>query len=185
MTNYINEEFTLLYAHTFYDNFVNSQHTRLYNLNDTFSYNEIYYFTQDSIVKLSSMLYDLGNNGKMNLIAPLRYQGVYNSGNAFLTIFQMEGPLGTGGSSTSIPLAFSMKQNYPNPFNSQTTIGYEIRKPGNYTLEIFDMNGKLITKLFNGFRSSGLYNEVYEANLISSGVYLYRLSGEGFSTIKN
>ncbi|MBI5326285.1 MAG: T9SS type A sorting domain-containing protein [Ignavibacteriae bacterium] len=42
---------------------------------------------------------------------------------------------------------FSVKGNYPNPFNEQTNIEFEIQKPGNVYIIIYDNNGVQIQKL--------------------------------------
>jgi len=66
--------------------------------------------------------------------------------------------------------------NYPNPFNSSTIIRYMLPQPGHVTLEIFDMHGEKICKLFDSFQASG--GHIIEWNVgsnnsdkITSGIY--------------
>jgi hypothetical protein len=67
-------------------------------------------------------------------------------------------------------------QNNPNPFIENTTIGFEISKPGTVVLEVYDMNGRLI---YNDSRyfSEGSNKFVLNGNLINtSGVLSYTIS---------
>ena len=65
---------------------------------------------------------------------------------------------------------------YPNPFNSIVKIEFSTSKSTSLIVNIFDVNGKLINRLFDGFMGKGLYsldwngktNKGYEC---SSGIY--------------
>jgi hypothetical protein len=43
------------------------------------------------------------------------------------------------------------------------------------TLRIYDILGKEITTLVNGKQSSGVYEVVFDASQLASGIYVYRL----------
>lgn len=63
--------------------------------------------------------------------------------------------------------------NYPNPFNPSTSLQFDLADAGNVTLQIYDVNGKLIhTALNNDHRSAG--NHVVNVDMSSqpSGVYV-------------
>jgi endoglucanase len=67
-------------------------------------------------------------------------------------------------------------ENYPNPFNSSTIIRYSLPQPGHVTLEIFNMFGEKICKLFNSFQDSGSHIIEWNAgsnnsDKITSGIY--------------
>ena len=81
--------------------------------------------------------------------------------------------------SSEIPERFSLYQNYPNPFNSQTTIKFDIKEKGNYSLVIYDCLGRKRDELFNEYLNAGSYSINYEGNELQSGVYFYRLSADG------
>ncbi len=66
--------------------------------------------------------------------------------------------------------------NYPNPFNSVTTISYTLTKPGNVSLSIYDVKGRLVETLVEGNRIQDSYQETWDASNIASGIYFYRLS---------
>ncbi|MAZ61218.1 MAG: hypothetical protein CMG50_03460 [Candidatus Marinimicrobia bacterium] len=78
------------------------------------------------------------------------------------------------------PQEFLLKQNFPNPFNPITNIEISLSSSENIKLIIFDINGKEIKKLADGFYKSGSYNFSWnsqDANgfQVSSGVYIYQL----------
>lgn len=73
------------------------------------------------------------------------------------------------------PQDFVLKQNYPNPFNPITVIGYSLPASDKVDLSIFDMNGRKVTTLVRGLRSSGYHEINWDASTCSSGLYTYRL----------
>jgi len=86
--------------------------------------------------------------------------------------------------SATLPEKFELYQNYPNPFNSQTEIKFDLVKNGQYKIEIFDMLGKSVDILFNGFKNAGSYNLNYDASHLSSGIYFYSLNSSEINIIK-
>ncbi|MEX0779978.1 MAG: T9SS type A sorting domain-containing protein [Balneolales bacterium] len=75
--------------------------------------------------------------------------------------------------------SFSLDQNYPNPFNPVTQISYDISEPGEVRLEIYSVLGDRITTLVNQQQGAGSYVVSFNAEQISSGVYMYRLQHNG------
>ena len=74
-----------------------------------------------------------------------------------------------------MPGKFELSQNYPNPFNPDTRIEFQLPKDGNMNLSVYDINGKLVTTIYNGFRSSGFYTVNFNASNLASGVYYYKI----------
>ena len=70
---------------------------------------------------------------------------------------------------------FVLKQNYPNPFNSSTTISYALSFRSYVNLNIYDINGKLVTSLVNEIQKSGEYKINLNCSDLSSGIYIYRI----------
>ncbi len=74
----------------------------------------------------------------------------------------------------SRPDHYSFVDNYPNPFNPQTTIEYQLSKPSEATLSVYNLMGEKVATMVNKagesqFKfDSGLYN-------MTSGVYIYRV----------
>jgi len=81
------------------------------------------------------------------------------------------------------PFSFYLSQNYPNPFNPNTTINFSIPNTSNVKLIIYDALGKEIEKLIDKEYGSGNYSVNWDASNLGSGVYFYKLSAAGFSTI--
>lgn len=79
------------------------------------------------------------------------------------------------------PAAFQLMQNYPNPFNPSTTIKFAVPAAGSYTLKIYDVLGKEVAVLINGELKEGNYNVSFNAENLSTGMYLYHLQGNGYS----
>jgi len=80
-----------------------------------------------------------------------------------------------------------LNQNYPNPFNPETTIKYTLPSAGNVSLKVFDVLGREVATLVNGFQNAGTHHSTLSAlhyNL-SSGIYFYRLQcGSDYSVRK-
>lgn len=79
----------------------------------------------------------------------------------------------------------NLYQNHPNPFNPQTTISFFLPKSGKTELKIYNIKGELIETLVNEVQQTGYHSMVWNAENVSSGIYLYRItSGEYESTKK-
>lgn len=64
----------------------------------------------------------------------------------------------------------------PNPFNSNTVISFSSARQGVVSLTLHDMNGKLITTLFNGvIEKSVLHQAKINAGNLPAGIYVCRL----------
>jgi len=84
-----------------------------------------------------------------------------------------------------LPKVTELHQNYPNPFNAETNIGYNLAEAANVTLNIYDISGRLVVALFEGYQESGEHVANWDASQVSSGVYFYRLqAGDFVSTRK-
>ena len=82
------------------------------------------------------------------------------------------------------PLEFTLKQNYPNPFNPETVIRFTLPESGQTTLQVYDITGRQVATLVDGHLDRGVHRVRFDANAaggITSGVYLYRLTGPGGS----
>ncbi len=75
----------------------------------------------------------------------------------------------------NIPVSFNLLQNYPNPFNPSTTIAFDIAKGDKVMLAVYDVLGRRVETLVNGYKSPGRYRVTFDASRLVSGVYFYRL----------
>jgi photosystem II stability/assembly factor-like uncharacterized protein len=76
----------------------------------------------------------------------------------------------------NVPETFSLGANYPNPFNPATKIPFSITNEAYVSLEIFDLTGRSLGKIFDGKAGSGEHTVYWNAEGLATGVYFYRLS---------
>jgi len=79
---------------------------------------------------------------------------------------------------------FILYQNYPNPFNPLTTIKYDLPKPADVRIEVFNITGQKIRTLLNRKMAAGSHQVEFNAYNLSSGVYYYRIEAGEFQDVK-
>jgi len=79
---------------------------------------------------------------------------------------------------------FNLYQNFPNPFNPVTKIKFDIpvgTRHGVFVqIKVYDLLGREVTMLVNGFKQAGRYEIEWPAPTgnamnYASGVYIYRI----------
>jgi hypothetical protein len=80
-----------------------------------------------------------------------------------------------------LPATTGLEQNYPNPFNGTTQISFRIASAGYATLKVYDVLGREVADLYEGRCQPGVYAAAFNASDLASGVYLCRLTVDGFS----
>jgi hypothetical protein len=80
-----------------------------------------------------------------------------------------------------IPSEYKLDQNYPNPFNPSTTIRYSLPEGSDVKLAVYDVSGKEVKVLSEGFKSAGNYSINFSAAGLSSGIYYYRIITNAFT----
>lgn len=92
--------------------------------------------------------------------------------------------LGTVSATPSVSSAaiteYALSQNYPNPFNPTTSIAVDLVETGNVTLKVYNLVGQEVASLMSGPMTAGRHIVNFDAAKLSSGIYLYRLSVNGF-----
>ena len=78
------------------------------------------------------------------------------------------------------PAQFSLHQNYPNPFNPVTRIQYFLPVSTDVSLRVYDILGREVGILVDGFVEAEVHETVLNGKELSSGVYFYRLEARGF-----
>jgi len=86
----------------------------------------------------------------------------------------------------SAPVKFSLAQNYPNPFNPTTMIRFTVPIAGNVSLKVYDALGNEVATLVNENKEPGSYDAEFNIKneVVSSGIYFYKLETEGFNETK-
>ena len=74
------------------------------------------------------------------------------------------------------PQNFGIHQIYPNPFNPITTIRYGLNQNANIQVLIYDIKGRVITTLIDGFQTAGYHSVIWDASKFSSGIYFLNMS---------
>jgi hypothetical protein len=100
--------------------------------------------------------------------------GFYN-----LTILDATEALSVSLPYASKPTIFLLFPANPNPFNSTTTITYGLRLPAPTRLTLFDLSGREVMMLLDGYRQTGFHSVNLSADNLSSGLYLLRLEASG------
>jgi len=84
---------------------------------------------------------------------------------------------------------FTLNQNYPNPFNPSTVISYSVPAENQVTIKLYDISGKEIANLFNGFVGAGSHSFNFDIKSLrldlASGTYVVKVQyGEIMKSIK-
>lgn len=67
----------------------------------------------------------------------------------------------------------------PNPFANATTLTYTLPEASHVRLEVFDLLGRSIATLADGFQASGTHTAAFDGSLHASGLYVYSLTTDG------
>lgn len=65
---------------------------------------------------------------------------------------------------------------FPNPANNSATFGYSLPESGTISLQLFDMQGRLIKTIFNGEQQQGIHTSEHDLTGIAQGLYVYTLT---------
>ncbi len=86
------------------------------------------------------------------------------------------------GQASLHPAKHELGQNYPNPFNPTTEISYAVAGASNVKLVVYNLIGQEMATLVDEKKSAGSYRITFEASGLASGVYIYRLTTDGFTS---
>ncbi len=74
---------------------------------------------------------------------------------------------------------------YPNPFNPTTVLDYQLPVAGHVDLAVYDVSGRRVAELVNGWRDAGSQKVIFDGSGLPSGIYIYRFTtGESTSSGK-
>jgi hypothetical protein len=83
-----------------------------------------------------------------------------------------------------VPTSYTLEQNYPNPFNPATTINFSLPQSGRVRLEIFDLQGRMVSLLLDASKEAGKHQITFDASRLVSGMYFYRLQAGDYTCVK-
>ena len=110
-------------------------------------------------------------------------------------IFQSRSQIKIAGDVEGAPKFYQLSQNYPNPFMLGgarfrfTKIGYTIPERAHVRLEVFNSLGQLVKILVDGEKSKGFHSVAWDGKnengeLVSGGIYFYRMKSNSFHSMK-
>jgi len=91
--------------------------------------------------------------------------------------------IGSGVSSINSDY-YKLYQNFPNPFNPVTKLSYKIDVKGHVTLRVYNLVGQVVRVMVNEVQEPGKYEVKFDASDLSTGVYLYKLQINDFTSVK-
>jgi hypothetical protein len=69
---------------------------------------------------------------------------------------------------------------YPNPFSMNSTLQFKAAKAGRIVIEVYDLNGRLINKVYDAQAEAGVqYQASLDGSKYADGVYFTRLTLNG------
>jgi len=88
-----------------------------------------------------------------------------------------------------LPAHFVLSQNYPNPFNPETRIEFDLPRGSFVTFDVYNIVGRRIRNLANERLSAGRKVVTWDGRddkgqLVSSGIYFYRIVADDFTATK-
>ena len=78
----------------------------------------------------------------------------------------------------AVPQEFGFEKIYPNPFNSRLELQYSLSQTGMVSLYLLDLTGRRIETILTGVRTAGKHRLNYNAENLTSGVYILKLEAE-------
>jgi len=99
--------------------------------------------------------------------------------NEFWEISQATFAQSTTDEAFDTPRKLRLLANFPDPFSTSTTISYSLPETMPIKLAIFDVLGRLVTRLTDTVQSPGTYTVTFDGSRLAGGVYFLRLLAGG------
>ena len=145
---------------------------------DSYMYSVMVYSNQVDGEELTFKYYDSANGKIVEYAETIDFTSDMIVGDGFNTFgLSREG-------SFSQPKTYGISEAYPNPFNPVTSFEYTLEKDGIVQVAVYDVNGRMVSELVNGYQSAGTYPVVWDANELSSGVYMLNMITSDYSIVQ-
>jgi hypothetical protein len=82
------------------------------------------------------------------------------------------------------PNKYVLEQNYPNPFNPATVIKFALPENTKVVIKVFNSLGQQISEIVNGYFEAGVHQVNFDATVLSSGIYYYKMETPKFSQFR-
>ncbi len=99
-------------------------------------------------------------------------------------------PTGIAGTNAESDGNVTLRQSYPNPVKTtqsvaqSTVIQYQLQKPQHIRLTLYDILGRQVKLLDEGFRSSNIHQVIFDASQLATGIYFYSLETAQTAVVK-
>ncbi len=110
---------------------------------------------------------------------PITHKDVMSKSQAYTSVYALT-PSFVNERPESSPTYYQLDQNYPNPFNPVTRIGFSLPNREAVTLKLYDLLGREVATVFNGFKEPGRYTLTINLKGLQSGVYFCKLQAGSF-----
>ncbi len=104
--------------------------------------------------------------------------GYQNTGNFCVKAYTVDHPVGIGESREGDETLI-LVHNTPNPFSSSTSIHYTLKYDAHVEVMVFDLNGRMIAKLADGYQCGGKNTILWDAGSAENGVYICKIIANG------
>ena len=103
----------------------------------------------------------------------------YNSSDHSPRVLDIKIPADVEIGEAVIPKNIKISAPFPNPFNPQTAIQIELNENMHLYAAVFDINGRVVKQLINGYLQKGNHEVTFNNKGLTSGIYFIRIEGEG------
>jgi hypothetical protein len=88
-----------------------------------------------------------------------------------------------------LPEQIVLEPNYPNPFNPVTNIRFDIPEESHVSMDIYNLVGQKVRTLFSGKVEAGFHSVRWngtndDGEELASGMYIYRMRSNKFTSVK-
>jgi subtilisin family serine protease/tetratricopeptide (TPR) repeat protein len=144
----------------------------------------IYYFDKNDIKKANEILVELEKIAEEDDIDVKQLKAVITNGIGIYEGSEDFTDNNDEEKETEVKVAGYSLGNYPNPFNPTTNIQFTIPKNEYVKLVVYDITGRIVKELVNGYKSAGRYNVEFNASGYASGIYYYKIEAGEYKSIQ-
>ncbi|MBT8401400.1 MAG: T9SS type A sorting domain-containing protein [Rhodothermia bacterium] len=81
---------------------------------------------------------------------------------------------------------FTITPPAPNPFNPATSFTLSLEDPQDVAIRVYNALGRQVATIHDGLLAAGVQHQFrFDGDLLPSGVYVFRVRGESFATVKS
>ena len=142
-------------------------------------------YQQTSNLPYFEYLSYLNNNATENAFEGTKYVGAIYAATYGKGLFMYRDELQSPMDTVSVGLADMPAQTVaqmnlcPNPAANNTVLNYSLATSSKVVMNIFDMNGRLVSSLDKGMQSSGSHSQIIDLRSMEKGVYMIQVVTNG------